>query len=140
MLNGFGIRTGIELDKLLEASAFISAALQRKTCSHVAKSLLLARAREAANPVQPPVKAACGAAPAAVGQGGVVGQGGGAVHPCSSNVRRELRRRAQLRDVKREMQSNAADEALWKLTVSLFWGFVLGHVLYWLFPPPKVHF
>ena len=48
LLDGFGIRTGVDLDKLLEASAFISAALHRETGSHVAKAVLSARAREAA--------------------------------------------------------------------------------------------
>ena len=122
-------------------------AWQGETGLHVAKSLLLARAREAANPVQPPVKAACGPAPAAVGQGGVVGQGGGAVHLRGSTKRRLGRRRAKLQapadrvpELKQEVHFSAADEALWKLTVYLFGGFVLGHVLYWLFPPPKKHF
>ncbi|KAK9842458.1 hypothetical protein WJX81_001073 [Elliptochloris bilobata] len=46
LLNGFGIQTGVDLEKLLDASAFISAALRRETGSHVAKALLSARARE----------------------------------------------------------------------------------------------
>ena len=65
LLNGFGIRTGVDLDKLLEASAFISAALRRETGSHVAKALLSARARQAAAQAQPLVKTSCVAAPAA---------------------------------------------------------------------------
>lgn len=71
LLNGFGIRTGVDLDKLLDASAFISAALQREPGSRVAKALLSARAREAAKQAQPPVKLACGAGPAAAKPDGV---------------------------------------------------------------------
>ena len=47
LLNGFGIRTGVDMDKLLEASAFITAALQRVPGSYTAKALICANAREA---------------------------------------------------------------------------------------------
>ena len=68
LLDGFGIRTGVDLDKLLEASAFISAALQRETRSHMAEARLSARAWQTgyASPGQPAVQAVCGAAPAVV--------------------------------------------------------------------------
>lgn len=45
MLNGFGIQHGVDLDKLLDASAFISQALGRRPNSRVAEALL--RKREA---------------------------------------------------------------------------------------------
>ncbi len=50
LLEGFGIRHGVNLDALLDASAFISSALRRKTGSHVAQALLAARERAAAAP------------------------------------------------------------------------------------------
>lgn len=44
MLNGLGIETGIDMDKLIAAGAFISAALGRPTNSRVAKALAARRA------------------------------------------------------------------------------------------------
>ena len=44
MLHGMGIATGIDLDKLVDAGAFISAHLGRKTSSRVATALLNKRA------------------------------------------------------------------------------------------------
>lgn len=38
MLSGLGIHTGVNLQKLLEAGAFICQALNRKTCSKVAQA------------------------------------------------------------------------------------------------------
>jgi hydroxymethylglutaryl-CoA lyase len=40
MLNGLGIDTGVDMDALLDASCFISAALKRKPVSKVARALL----------------------------------------------------------------------------------------------------
>lgn len=45
MLSGFGIRHGVDLDKLVDASAFICAALQRDTMANVSKAMLAARKR-----------------------------------------------------------------------------------------------
>ena len=45
MLNGFGIRHGVDLDKLVDASAFICGALQRDTMANVSKATLAARKR-----------------------------------------------------------------------------------------------
>jgi hydroxymethylglutaryl-CoA lyase len=44
MLNGMGIATGIDLDKLVDAGAFISDFLGRKPNSNVAKAMLTKRA------------------------------------------------------------------------------------------------
>ena len=66
LLNGFGIRTGVDLGKLLEASAFITAALQHVPGSSTAKARMCANAREAA--LAQLSFNACGAAPAAVRQ------------------------------------------------------------------------
>jgi len=44
MLNGLGIETGIDLDKLVDASAYISAALGRPPVARVARALLAKRA------------------------------------------------------------------------------------------------
>jgi hydroxymethylglutaryl-CoA lyase len=38
MLNGLGIETGVDLDRLIAAGAFICAALGRETQSRVAKA------------------------------------------------------------------------------------------------------
>ncbi len=46
MLNGFGIHHGVDLEKLVDASAFISQALGRRPNSRVAEAML--RKREAA--------------------------------------------------------------------------------------------
>ena len=43
MLNGLGIETGIDLDKLVDASAYISAALGRPPVARVARALLAKR-------------------------------------------------------------------------------------------------
>jgi hydroxymethylglutaryl-CoA lyase len=43
MLQGMGIETGINLDKLLDAGAFISEALGRKPNSRAANALLTQR-------------------------------------------------------------------------------------------------
>jgi len=43
LLNGLGIHTGIDLDKLVDAAAFISGALGRKPVSRVANALLAKR-------------------------------------------------------------------------------------------------
>jgi hydroxymethylglutaryl-CoA lyase len=40
MLHGMGIETGIDLDKLVDAGAFISDFLQRKSNSRVATAIL----------------------------------------------------------------------------------------------------
>lgn len=39
MLNGMGVRTGVDLGKILEASAYIDEALGRQTSSKVARAL-----------------------------------------------------------------------------------------------------
>ena len=44
MLNGLGIETGIDIDKLVDASAYISAALGRPPVARVARALLAKRA------------------------------------------------------------------------------------------------
>jgi len=44
MLNGLGIETGIDLDKLVDAGAFISGVLGRPPVSRVARALLAKRA------------------------------------------------------------------------------------------------
>ncbi|CAI5458789.1 unnamed protein product [Closterium sp. Yama58-4] len=44
LLHGLGIHTGIDFDKLLDASAFISQALGREPCSRTA--VALARTRQ----------------------------------------------------------------------------------------------
>ncbi len=54
LLDGFGIAHGVDLDGLLDASAFISAALRRPSGSHVAQALLAARRRDAAAGAAPP--------------------------------------------------------------------------------------
>jgi len=54
LLDGFGIAHGVDLDGLLDASAFISAALRRASGSHVAQALLAARRRDAAAGAAPP--------------------------------------------------------------------------------------
>jgi hydroxymethylglutaryl-CoA lyase len=48
MLNGLGIHTGIDLDALVDAGAFISTALGRAPISRAAKALLSKRERAAA--------------------------------------------------------------------------------------------
>lgn len=45
MLSGFGIHHGVDLDKLVDASAFICGALQRDTMASVSKAMLAARKR-----------------------------------------------------------------------------------------------
>jgi hydroxymethylglutaryl-CoA lyase len=45
MLHGLGIQTGIDLDKLVDAGAFISGVLGRKPVSRVSNALLAKRAR-----------------------------------------------------------------------------------------------
>lgn len=47
LLHGLGIQTGINLDKLVDAGAFISQALGRPTASRVARATLAKRARAA---------------------------------------------------------------------------------------------
>ena len=47
LLHGLGIQTGIDLDALVDAGAFISAALGRPTASRVARATLARRARGA---------------------------------------------------------------------------------------------
>ena len=47
LLHGLGIHTGIDLDKLVDAGAFISQALGRPTASRVARATLAKRARAA---------------------------------------------------------------------------------------------
>ncbi len=54
LLDGFGIAHGVDLDALLDASAFISAALRRPSGSHVAQALLAARRRAAVAGAAPP--------------------------------------------------------------------------------------
>ncbi|MFN4289823.1 MAG: hydroxymethylglutaryl-CoA lyase [Permianibacter sp.] len=49
LLNGLGIEHGIDLDKLIDAGAFISAALGREPSSKVALATLKKRAKAAAN-------------------------------------------------------------------------------------------
>jgi len=39
MLHGMGIKTGIDLDKLIEAGRFISEAIKRPTASKVARAI-----------------------------------------------------------------------------------------------------
>lgn len=46
LLNGFGIAHGIDMEKLLDASAFISTALGRVPHSRVARALLARRQQE----------------------------------------------------------------------------------------------
>ena len=48
MLTGLGISHGVDLERLVDASAYISTALGREPASKVAKALLARRAREAA--------------------------------------------------------------------------------------------
>ncbi len=50
LLHGLGIHTGIDLDALVDAGAFISAALGRPTASRVARALLAKRERLASQP------------------------------------------------------------------------------------------
>jgi hydroxymethylglutaryl-CoA lyase len=45
MLNGLGIETGIDIDKLVDAAAFISGVLGRKPVSRSGNALLAKRAR-----------------------------------------------------------------------------------------------
>ena len=45
MLSGLGIRHGVDMEALLDASDFICAALGRSNTSHVAQALLAARRR-----------------------------------------------------------------------------------------------
>lgn len=47
MLSGLGVRHGVDMERLLDASSFICAALGRKNSSHVAQALLAARQRRA---------------------------------------------------------------------------------------------
>ena len=44
MLNGLGLETGIDLDKLVDAGAFISDVLGRPPVSRVARAMLAKRA------------------------------------------------------------------------------------------------
>jgi hydroxymethylglutaryl-CoA lyase len=48
MLNGLGIHTGIDLDTLVDAGAFISTALGRAPISRAGKALLSKREKAAA--------------------------------------------------------------------------------------------
>ena len=48
MLHGLGIETGIDLDRLVDAAAFISGALGRKPVSRTGSAMLAKRAAEAA--------------------------------------------------------------------------------------------
>ena len=48
MLDGLGIKHGIDMEKLLDASAMICAALGRPTASRAAKALLAKREAEKA--------------------------------------------------------------------------------------------
>jgi hydroxymethylglutaryl-CoA lyase len=48
LLHGLGIRTGIDLDKLVDAGAFISQAIGKPNGSRVARALLAKRADSAA--------------------------------------------------------------------------------------------
>ena len=50
LLHGLGIHTGIDLDKLVDAGAFISNALGRPTASRVARATLAKRERAASQP------------------------------------------------------------------------------------------
>lgn len=43
LLNGLGVQHGVDMDKLLDASAFICAAIGRPNSSRVASALLAAR-------------------------------------------------------------------------------------------------
>jgi hydroxymethylglutaryl-CoA lyase len=47
MLQGLGIETGVDLDKLVDAGEFICAALGRQTASKVARAILAKRSRRA---------------------------------------------------------------------------------------------
>jgi hydroxymethylglutaryl-CoA lyase len=47
LLNGLGIETGIDIDKLIDAAAFISTALGRKPVSRSGNALLAKRAAKA---------------------------------------------------------------------------------------------
>ncbi|HLF24449.1 MAG TPA: hydroxymethylglutaryl-CoA lyase [Burkholderiales bacterium] len=47
MLQGLGIETGVDLDKLVDAGEFICAALDRRTTSNVARAILAKRLRRA---------------------------------------------------------------------------------------------
>ena len=46
MLNGLGIQTGIDIDKLVDAAAFISGVLGRKPVSRTGNALLAKRAQQ----------------------------------------------------------------------------------------------
>ncbi len=48
MLSGFGIHHGVDLDKLVDASAFICGALKRDTMANVSQAMLAARKRSEA--------------------------------------------------------------------------------------------
>ncbi len=48
MLSGFGIQHGVDLDALVDTSAFICKALGRTSGSHVAQAVLGARQRQTA--------------------------------------------------------------------------------------------
>jgi len=48
MLSGFGIHHGVDLERLVDASAFICDALQRGTNANVSKAMLAARKRQEA--------------------------------------------------------------------------------------------
>ena len=47
MLNGLGISTGIDIDKLVDAGAYISGVIGRPPASRVGKALLAKRERVA---------------------------------------------------------------------------------------------
>ena len=48
MLNGLGIETGVDIDRLVDAAAFISGVLGRKPVSRTGNALLARRAGSAA--------------------------------------------------------------------------------------------
>ena len=48
MLSGFGIHHGVDLNRLVDASAFICGALRRDTNANVSKAMLAARKRQEA--------------------------------------------------------------------------------------------
>lgn len=48
LLSGFGIQHGVDLDSLVDTSAFICKALGKSSGSHVAQAVLAARQRQSA--------------------------------------------------------------------------------------------
>jgi hydroxymethylglutaryl-CoA lyase len=55
MLRGLGIETGIDLDKLIDAAAYISGVIGSKPVSRTGSAMLAKRAAGASSPTRPVV-------------------------------------------------------------------------------------